>query len=409
MIGDENFFFEEEGIDPERVVTDEHRVADEFLCTICQGLLWKSRSCASCQHLFCNKCIRTWLQIHPNSCPFRCSPYQEKRPPPYIHSLLGRLSIRCRNSSFGCNEILPYDLLEKHETIECEFPTKRCRVCGQYILISEIDQHQTICIPTTIRCTICKHMIDRNLLVKHTTECLQERLNFLIEEIIPSPDELGIPTNNLFNFQQDQGNDHWFTRFNNRLQRFLFAIPQVNLIGFEEVVQARGENTWRKIWTILKLIWLNKSRAIPIIFLLFCFGIGFMIGCLITISLIIQDQVEKSMFRSVPLIIVFSGFLCFSLPVLFASISDTLIMIFTTISLILWSSACSKLPLDYFRIGQSPKLILVILCIMFIIFKLSLLMIRLYSWYIPSYISAGCLAWIIIFVTFHVRRFYIDR
>jgi hypothetical protein len=238
---------------------------------------------------------------------------------------------------------------------------------------------------------------------------LQERLNFLIEEIIPSPDELEIPMNNPWAFLQEQGNENWFSRLVNRLQGFLFAMPQVNLIGIEEVAQARERNNWTRIWTMLRLIWLNKSRAIQILFLLFCFGIGFIIGGLITTSLFIQNQVETSMYRSFAFIIIFSGLFSFSLPILLASISDTLIIAFTIISLILWSSTCPKLPLDYFRICQSSTLILVIYVIIFIIFKLSLLMMRLYSWYIPWYISAGCLAWMIIFVTFHIRRFSIHR
>jgi len=409
ILGGDNFFFEEEGIDPERIVNDEHQVANEFFCAICQGLLWKSRSCASCQHLFCNKCIRTWLQINPTSCPFRCSPYEEKRPPPYIHSLLGRLSIRCRNSSFGCTEILPYDLLEQHQTVECQFLTKRCRICGQYILKNEIDQHQTACIPATIQCSVCKHFVDRTLLPQHTIECFQQRLNLLIEEIIPTPEDLGIPTNNIIAVPQEQGNANWHTRLITRLQRFLFAMPQVNLIGLEEVAQARELNNWARIWTMLRLIWFNKSRAIQILFLLYCFGIGFIIGFLINTSLYIQNQVEKSIYRSFACIILFSGLFSFSLPVLLASVNDTSIIVLTVVSLILWSSTCPKLPLHYFQVWQSSKVILVLYFIVFIIFKLSLLMIRLYCWYIPSYISAGCLAWIIIFVTFHIRRFSMNR
>jgi hypothetical protein len=409
MLGGENFFFEEQGIDPERIVNDEYQVANEFFCAICQGLLWKSRSCASCQHLFCNKCIRTWLQINPTSCPFRCTPYEEKRPPPYIHSLLGRLSIRCRNSSYGCTDILLYDLLEQHENVECQFLTKRCRICGQYILKNEIDQHQTACIPATIQCSVCKRFLDRPLLPQHTIECFKEKLNVLVEQIIPTPEELGILTDNLIAVPQEQGNENWFTRFNNRLQRFLAAMPQVNLIGLEEVAQARELNSWARIWTMLRLIWLNKSRAMQILFFLSCFGIGFIIGFLIATSLYIQNQVEKSIYRSFAFIILFSGLFSFSLPVLLASISDTFIIVFTVISLILWSSAFPNLPLHYIQVFQSSKVLLAIYFIVFIIFKLSLLMIRLYSRCIPSYISAGCLAWIMIFVTFHIRRFSINR
>jgi hypothetical protein len=409
MIDEEMFFFEEEGIEPDRIVNDEHHVADEFFCAICQGLLWKPRSCASCQHLFCNKCIRTWLKINPTSCPFRCSPYEEKRAPPYIHSLLGRLSVRCRNSSFGCTEILPYDLLQQHQTMECQFPTKQCPVCGEYLLLSEIDQHQISCIPTTFQCSLCRCLVDRALFQKHTIECFQKRLERLLDHIMPPPDTPEIPANNQPAVPQEPANENWFIQINNRLQRFLSTMPKINLVGSEAVVQARGRNNWARFWAMFRLIFLNKSRAAQIIILLLCFGIGGAIGCLICLSLFIQNQVNSSIYRSFAFIILFSGLLAFSLPILVSSLSDTFIMLFMVSCLLLWSSTCPELPLENFQICHGDLVISLLYFIIFLIFKLSLSMVRLYCWYIPSYISAGCLAWIGIFVTFHMRRFPIGR
>src|ERR1700722_14017344 len=100
---------EEGNIDRDQIV-DGHLVPDEYYCPICQCLLWKPRSCSSCQHLFCEKCIQMWIE-NTNQCPFQCESYEERRCPPYIQSLLSRLNIRCRNSSFGCTEIVSYDLL----------------------------------------------------------------------------------------------------------------------------------------------------------------------------------------------------------------------------------------------------------------------------------------------------------
>ncbi|CAF1201952.1 unnamed protein product [Rotaria sp. Silwood1] len=227
MTDEENCFFEGIGIDQDRVVDDEHYVVNELCCAICQGLLWKPRSCASCQHLFCNQCIRIWLKFNPISCPFRCSPYEEKRAPPHIHSLLGRLSIRCRNSSFGCTKILSYDLLEQHETEECQFSTKQCNICRKYILISEIDQHQMFCMPTTIQCSICKCHVDRTVYRQHTIKCCIERLDRLIEQMMPSPDDFEMPENNTFTFPQELGNATGFTQLNNGLQRFLSLMPKM--------------------------------------------------------------------------------------------------------------------------------------------------------------------------------------
>jgi hypothetical protein len=403
MVDEEDFFFEQEGIDPERIANDEHQIVNEFVCAICQCLLWQPRSCASCQHLFCNKCIQTWLKINPNSCPYRCSPYQQKRAPPYIHSLLARLSIHCRNSSFGCTEILPYDALEQHETFECQFPTKQCRICRKYILLSEINQHEISCRPTTIECFLCKSFVNPALFQQHTIECFKERLDLLIEEIIPPPDPLEIPMNNPIAFLQEEGYDNWLIHLVNQAHRFLSTLPKIDLIGFEAAVQARRQSIWTRMSTMFLLIWFNKLQAVKMMILFLCFGIGGIGGVLVCLSLLIHKQVEMSMYRSFVFIILFSGLFGFGLPILLTSISDTLIITCTVIGSILYSSAVQNFPLDYLRLSFNYIIISVLYIFLFSIIKVSLLMIRTYFWYIPPYISAGGLAWIIIFLTFYNR------
>ncbi|CAF1154030.1 unnamed protein product [Adineta steineri] len=192
------FHFDDDGINSERIVNDEYQVTNEFFCTICQSLLWKPKSCASCQHLFCDKCIQKWKRINSTSCPFCCTQYEEKRVSPYIHSLLGRLSIRCRNSSFGCTEILSYNSLEQHETNECQYPTKQCHICGNYVLIDASDQHQSSCNPALIECRICKHLVDSESFSQHMSECFQTRLDDFIDRMTPikTPAALPLQRNN---------------------------------------------------------------------------------------------------------------------------------------------------------------------------------------------------------------------
>jgi hypothetical protein len=64
-------------IDRNRIVNGD-LVPDEYFCPICRNLLWKPRSCSTCQHLFCEKCIQTWIENSASG----------KRCPPYIQSLL---------------------------------------------------------------------------------------------------------------------------------------------------------------------------------------------------------------------------------------------------------------------------------------------------------------------------------
>ena len=400
---------EEGGIDLERIVNDEYRVAKELLCTICQGLLWKGKSCASCQHLFCDKCIRTWLQINPTSCPFRCSPYEEKRPPPYIHSLLSRLSIRCRNSSFGCTAVLSYDALEQHETVECLFLTKRCRVCGQSVLTSEFAEHQRFCQSTTITCSLCKQPIDRTVFGKHINECLQQKVNGFFDEVLPLADHPEIPLNNPVMVMQQQQNNNWLTRFNAQLENFAHRLPQVNLRGFEDVVQARHHNIWLRSWSMIRLMYLNPSRIVHIFLPLICFSIGYLFGFLIATSIFIQNQVNRSMHCSFAFIIIISGLISFGLPHLLASINDIWIIAFTVISLLFCGTIAPGMPLVYLKIHQNTIILLLLYAMSLMTFEASILLLRVLVRYIPPYISASCLAWSVIFVTFNIRRMSLNR
>lgn len=405
MTREGSFVFDESGIHQNRVVNDEQGFTNELCCTICQGLLWKPVSCSSCQHLFCFQCIQKWLTFKPTSCPFRCSPYEEKRAPPSIHSLLNLLSIRCRNSLFGCTEILSYSSLENHETIECQFPSKSCSVCGKYILVNEINQHAAFCIPTMIPCSLCQCLIDQAVHQEHTNKCLQERMNYLINRVIPTPHGLEMPANGGVTIPQGNNNQAWFTVLQNQLQRWVGTMTDVELIDIEAVVQARHKNYITRIWSVFRLVALNRSRAIYILFCLLCGGVGNILGCFLLISVFIQHQVNKAMYRSFAFVILFSGLFCFSLPILLANFSDTWIILLTITSLTLWSSTCSDLPLEYYRLGFSSKFVSSIYFIYLIVFKIFLFVVRLYISYIPPYISAGCLAWSTIFVTYNLRFF----
>jgi hypothetical protein len=177
----------EGNIDRDRIVNRD-MVIDEYFCSISQYLLWKPRSCSSCQYIlyFVKKCIQTWIK-NPNSakrCPFRCEPFGDRRCPPYVQSLLSRLNIHCRNFEFGCKQIVCYDQLESHENIKCEYLSQQCLVCDKLVLASKLSEHQQIrglCIPCPIKCIIYQNDIEKSIFREHFDECCQKLTNELIE------------------------------------------------------------------------------------------------------------------------------------------------------------------------------------------------------------------------------------
>ena len=397
--------FSGKGIDLDRVTNDKHLVAEELLCAICQGLLWKPHSCASCQHLFCRACIQTWRTINPHCCPYRCTPYEEKRAPPAIQSLLSRLSIRCRNASFGCQETLPYNALEQHETVQCTFLTQTCSTCEQDILVEELEEHQRGCQPSHRQCIMCKSMIDRDLFVEHLTTCFQQNVNLVIDQIIPPQDFNEMPNAD----QQNLAHENGFMRLVSRFRQFILALPRDHLIGIEDVVQAQQGSYWRRIWTMLRLVAFNRSKAPQIIIRLFFGGIGFFIGVHAALWLYLRDRVRDSAQHAFVLIILLSGLLCFGLPMLLASISDAWIMLITTVLFLLSTSILPIVPVEYLRVASDDRITYAICLAVIFLFKIGLLLLRFTVWCIPSYLSAGCLAWTLIFVTFHLRRLQIHQ
>lgn len=174
---------DEGDIDRDRVVNGDS-LLDEYFCPICQYLLWKPRSCSSCQHLFCERCIRTWLESANlyRKCPFRCQPYVDRPCPPSVQSLLSHLNIRCRNSTLGCTQIVPYDRLEYHQNIECQYLSQKCMECNQLVLLLKFEEHQRIvglCRPSPIKCTICEGFISKNDFCDHFYNCRQRRIEQL--------------------------------------------------------------------------------------------------------------------------------------------------------------------------------------------------------------------------------------
>ncbi|CAF0839973.1 unnamed protein product [Adineta steineri] len=210
MCSEEDLFFYEKNIDRERIIINKNSsLLNDCFCSICWCLLWKPCSCSSCQNLFCNECIQTWLNISSSTCPLCRLSYNEKSPPLSIHSILAQISIRCRNSSLGCTEILLYDLLEQHECIDCHFRTKKCRLCEQIILIKDIDQHKNICKPIAIQCNVCQYSIQ---------------------------------------------NEDYIESFTFSNQTILSPISVVNFPGIELFNQARGKNCFYRFYAMFQLI-----------------------------------------------------------------------------------------------------------------------------------------------------------
>jgi len=150
-------------------------VDDEYMCPICIHFLWKPVECQNCQRVFCKQCIDKCLKEKPDICP-ACTHYQEKRCSPMFYALLCKFKIECENKHNGCNEVLLYESLEKHQEGQCQYLIKICRGCQKKILKKDLDQHEQECGEIQIECNRC-HLVYKQKQKHEQLDCIMNMLN----------------------------------------------------------------------------------------------------------------------------------------------------------------------------------------------------------------------------------------
>jgi hypothetical protein len=391
---------EEGHIDRDRIF-DGDRVPKEYFCPICEYLLWNPRSCSSCQHLFCQKCIQMWIEYENNGrkCPFRCEPFEDRRCSSSIECLLSRLNIHCRNCEFGCSEIVCYDQLEYHENVECKYLSQRCSQCDKLILVSKLSEHRQIvglCIPSLIKCTICQNYIQKYYFREHFNECCRERINEFIQRT--SKDK------NLLRITNDK------TEISNNQLGFFQPKTNSNLKGVDELRLSREHNFGHlyNILMTLKFILLNW-RKLP--FFLFVFGtIGFFefVMLIFAVYIYFSHWIITHDYCGPIFVILLSSISSYVSSIIFQFISDKILILF--FGTFIFVNGCSnKVSIEILEIDFlfNRQLISIIFCFIgILIIKIILLLIRLYYWSLPIYFTATFLTFIHFYIVFKIHRVY---
>ncbi|CAF1474822.1 unnamed protein product [Rotaria sp. Silwood1] len=145
------------GLASERIQNATEVDLNEVTCsTICENILWKPLSCQQCETHCCSMCIRQWLDKHPNECPMRCTSFIERPCSKFIARQLAKLKVVCIYRTYGCQEVIPYEALEKHE-ITCGNQIVKCIRCQLDVPRKNLAQHQPVCQQTTAM------SLDRNM------------------------------------------------------------------------------------------------------------------------------------------------------------------------------------------------------------------------------------------------------
>lgn len=378
-----------DNIDQERLCNDEH-IPKEFFCSICLCLLWKPRSCAKCQNLFCQACISRWLRTD-SKCPFGCPQYEDRNCPPQIRSLLSNFTIRCQSFQYGCTAVLSYDRLEAHQTRECAYPATRCQYCEALTLSTSIDAHELECGRRLGNCSICNQLIPLYCLQEHESSCL----------VANTPQNL-YPMADHQNLRQIIRT----IEMNNPTRDIPIVIANIFApTPDDRNIQNEYYNMswWQRIGSLVNLILTNPFDTPHILLIVWFTGLGCILGQLLGGIIAISGYCSRNICIGFLLITFFVGLLHSTAPWLLNIIDDTSTMIAFTTLFLLTGSRHIHFSAHYLRNRDSILFTLLeyILCI--VSFKLVLLFLRFYFHWIPAYVTATAVSGVIVILALVLR------
>jgi len=109
--------------------------------------------------------------------------------PPIIKDLLTDFNVSCINLANGCEAIMSYYTLEKHEK-ECEFEKKSCPGCKKFFLSGPLQKHVNECQEILMMFPCCSSSFKRRDAANHNeTECLRRTVAILTDEVRKVKDE----------------------------------------------------------------------------------------------------------------------------------------------------------------------------------------------------------------------------
>ncbi|CAF3763715.1 unnamed protein product [Adineta steineri] len=218
---------QQKGLSRDRVSNSSDFNFTDLECALCHEVLWKPVACQLCETPFCHPCIHQQLKTD-LKCPNGCNFYIERKCPPFISKVLSRLQISCFYKPNGCQQVLNYDALEKHE-FECQYQLVPCSGCELNIMKTDLTAHQLTCKAIKVICKDCRLVYKRGEFSKKHPQniCLREQIRQLREESVENKSTIQMLTNQI----------HDLLSWKNR-------ISQENIITFDDLPSMTEETIW---------------------------------------------------------------------------------------------------------------------------------------------------------------------
>lgn len=166
---------------------EEERFVESFspdlICSICLCVLEDPLECKTCQTNFCSDCIQP-IASSGKLCPNHCTLKLQKSHR-FLRSTLDNLSLKCINTSFGCDQIVKLEKIKTHESKECQFRQVKCEfnACPLILTFKDLKEHQEICEYRTVTCPECRESILLQFSCSHSCyNVLTDKVESLIRQ-----------------------------------------------------------------------------------------------------------------------------------------------------------------------------------------------------------------------------------
>lgn len=185
------------GYEQERFVES---FSPDLICCICLCVLEDPLECKTCQTNFCSSCIQP-LASSGKLCPNHCT-LQLQKSHRFLRSTLDNLSLKCINTSLGCDQVIKIEKIKYHEQQICQFRQIKCKYtnCPLLVSLKDLEEHQSSCEYQTFTCPECNESVLMNFSTYHScyntmTEKLENLLN-KFENICKDLEEIKKISNN---------------------------------------------------------------------------------------------------------------------------------------------------------------------------------------------------------------------
>lgn len=130
------------GIDTDRFVSKS--IDEGLICSICAQVLEKPLMVDTCEHTYCEQCIKEWYGVD-RTCPQCRIPITERQLltiSRYMRNRLNELQLICKFESIGCTFVSALENIESHEK-ECLCDEINTRVTREVITDSNESSYLT--------------------------------------------------------------------------------------------------------------------------------------------------------------------------------------------------------------------------------------------------------------------------